>query len=89
MNAPIKTVPFLGKGNVDVYQENKIRLGDTFKEKKSVSQFNEQPFQDIANYPMQEDVKKITKRKNRSGCESFMDAWWNGYTYFVSKCRLL
>jgi hypothetical protein len=55
---PYKTVPFLGKGNVDVYQENKIRLGDTFKEKKSVSQFNEQPFQDIANYPMQEDVKK-------------------------------
>ncbi len=43
---------------MDVYQENKIRLGDTFKEKKSVSQFNEQPFQDIANYPMQEDIKK-------------------------------
>ena len=31
---PYKCVPFLGRGNVDVYEENKLRLGDTFKEKK-------------------------------------------------------
>lgn len=55
---PYKTVPFLGKGNVDVYQENKLRLGDTFKERKSVSQFNEQCFFNIEKYPMHSEVKK-------------------------------
>lgn len=55
---PYKTVPFLGKGNVDVYQENKLRLGDTFKERKSVSQFNEQCFFNVEKYPMHSEIKK-------------------------------
>lgn len=70
---PYKTVPFLGKGNVDVYEENKLRLGDTFKEKKSVSQFNEQCFNDIDNYPMNHEVKN--KIKN-SKIEYDVDPFW-------------
>jgi hypothetical protein len=48
---PYKTVPFLGKGNVDVGQENSLRLGDTFKEKKSVCQINETQYVNLNNFP--------------------------------------
>jgi hypothetical protein len=75
---PYKTVPFLGKGNVDVYQENKLRLGDTFKEKKSVSQFNEQCFFDVGKYPMNTNVKK---KMQQSKIESdVMPQWMRGGT---------
>jgi len=70
---PYKTVPFLGKGNVDVYQENKLRLGDTFKEKKSVSQFNEQTFFDVEKYPMHSNIKK---KMNQSKIESDAEPSW-------------
>ena len=70
---PYKTVPFLGKGNVDVYQENKLRLGDTFKEKKSVSQFNEQCFNDIDNYPLNNELKE---KIHRSKIETDVDPLW-------------
>jgi hypothetical protein len=49
---PYKTVPYLGKGNVDVGQENDLRLGDTFKEKKSISRLNENPYINLNNYPL-------------------------------------
>ena len=45
----------------DVYEENKMRLGDTFKEKKSVSQLNEKPQFDVQQYPMQNELKKQYK----------------------------
>lgn len=54
---PYKTVPYLGNGNVDVFKENKIRLGDTFKEKKSVSKLNEKCFNNLGKYPMNEGLK--------------------------------
>jgi hypothetical protein len=58
---PYKSIPFLGRGSVDVYEENKMRLGDTFKEKKSVSQLNEKPQFDVQQYPMQNELKKQYK----------------------------
>lgn len=70
---PYKSVPYLGKGNVDVYQENKLRLGDTFKEKKSVSQFNEQPFNDIEHYPMHDEIRK---KINNTKIESDVNPLW-------------
>jgi hypothetical protein len=38
-----------------------MRLGDTFKEKKSVSQLNEKPQFDVQQYPMQNELKKQYK----------------------------
>jgi len=48
---PYKTVPFLGKGNVDVGQENSLRLGDTMKEKKSVVKINETQYVNLNTFP--------------------------------------
>jgi hypothetical protein len=70
---PYKTVPYLGKGNVDVYNENKLRLGDTFKERKSVSQFNEQCFNDLDNYPLNEELKE---KLYKSKIETDVDPLW-------------
>ncbi len=50
---PYKTVPYLGKGNVDVGRENEMRLGDTFKEKKSVCRINESQYINLNKYPLQ------------------------------------
>lgn len=58
---PYKTVPYLGNGNVDTYKENKIRLGDIFKEKKSDVKLNEKCYNNIEKYPMQKKVKKKCK----------------------------
>jgi hypothetical protein len=49
---PYKTVPYLGKGNVDVGHENELRLGDTFKEKKSVCRINENAYINLNKYPL-------------------------------------
>ena len=70
---PYKTVPYLGKGNVDVYKENKIRLGDTFKEKKSVSKLNEKCFNNLGKYPINSGLK--TKLDN-SKIESDVHSDW-------------
>ena len=55
---PYKTVPYLGRGNVDVGLENALRLGETLKEKKSVAQVGEKCQQDVDAYPMQGDLRK-------------------------------
>jgi hypothetical protein len=70
---PYKTIPYLGRGNVDVYNENKLRLGDTFKEKKSVSRFNEQCFNDIDKFPIHSDIKE---KKFKSKLETDVDPLW-------------
>ena len=64
---PYKTVPFLGNGNVDVYKENKIRLGDTFIEKKSVSKLNEKCFNNLGKYPMNDGLKNKLKNSKIEG----------------------
>jgi len=62
---PYLTVPFLGRGNAEVSKENKLRMGDTFKDKKSVVQMNEQCFNNLNKYPMNEGMKnKIKGAKN-------------------------
>lgn len=53
-----KTVPYLGRGNVDVGLENDLRKGDTLREKKSVVKINENCQVDVDKYPMQNKLKK-------------------------------
>lgn len=52
------TVPYLGKGNCNVVVESKIKQGDTFKEKKSEIQLNEQPDMDYNSYPLNNELKQ-------------------------------
>lgn len=49
---PYKTVPFLGKGNVDVAVENGLFWGDTLREKKSTVLMNEKQPIDLENFPL-------------------------------------
>lgn len=55
---PYKTVPYLGRGNVDVGLENALRLGETMKEKKSECLLGEKCEQDVASFPMDGSIKK-------------------------------
>jgi len=49
---PYKTVPYLGKGNVDVSLENSLLWGDDLREKKTSIRLNEQNFQSLEMYPL-------------------------------------
>ena len=49
---PYKTVPYLGKGNVDVGMENVLFWGDTLREKKSSVLMNEKNYLDLENFPV-------------------------------------
>jgi len=60
------TVPFLGRGNVEVVKENTLRMGDTFKDKKSVIQMNEQCFNNLNKYPMNDGMKNKIKASNQT-----------------------
>ncbi len=55
---PYKTVPYLGKGNVDVTVENQLKWGDTMREQKSVVQLGEHTYLDLDKYPLHGYVKK-------------------------------
>lgn len=55
---PYKTVPYLGRGNVDVGLENALRLGETLKEKKSAAQVGEVCQQDVNQFPMNKELRK-------------------------------
>ena len=50
-----KTVPYLGRGNVDVGLES-LRFGETL-EKKSIVQLGEKSQQDVKKYPMDKKLK--------------------------------
>jgi len=52
-----KTVPYLGRGNVDVGLENDLFKGDTLREKKSAVKINESCQVDVNKYPMQKQMK--------------------------------
>ena len=65
------SVPYLGRGNVDVGRENELKFGDTFKEKKSVVQMGEMPFLSLENFPIY-DKEVVTKK---SSVES---SWYSG-----------
>ena len=72
------TVPYLGKGSVDVGLENSLRAGDTFKEKKSNVQLNEQPCCDIKKYPIHKDIQKSVTDPNQCVEESAVKGWVRG-----------
>lgn len=72
-----KTVPYLGRGNVDVALENSLRLGDTLKEKKSAIQLGEKNINDLEKYPMQKRLQNMNKA-NRMIEESASNGWIRG-----------
>tara|TARA_A100001011_G_scaffold400745_1_gene518238 strand:- start:463 stop:1023 length:561 start_codon:yes stop_codon:yes gene_type:complete len=72
-----KTVPFLGRGNVDVGLENDLRKGDTLKEKKSAVKFSETCQVNVDKYPMQKKVKSNMTSK-RMIEESAAKGWVRG-----------
>ena len=72
------TVPYLGRGNVDVGLENSLRFGETLKEKKSSVQLNEKAHCDISAYPMAEKVKRTVNNPSRLIEESAAQGWIRG-----------
>ena len=75
---PYKTVPYLGKGNVDVALENSLRFGETLKEKKSTVQLNEKPQCDVGAYPMNNDLKQAISSPSNWIEESASKDWIRG-----------
>jgi len=65
------SVPYLGKGNVDVGKENELKFGDTFKDKKSVVQMSESPFLNLENFPIYDTEIVMKKSSVESG-------WYSG-----------
>jgi len=62
------SLPFLGRGNVDVGAENELKFGETFKDKKSVVQMSELAFLNIDGYPL--------NNKNIGNTVSTVEASW-------------
>ena len=52
LQRPYLTVPYLGKGNVDVNQETFILQGEQNINKKSTNQLSEQSYMKYSNYPL-------------------------------------
>mgnify|MGYP006083931635 CR=1 FL=1 len=73
-----KTVPYLGRGNADVGLENNIRIGDSLKDKKSVSQLNESCQFEVDKYPLQGNLKKNITNSKHLIEESAVDGWIRG-----------
>lgn len=73
-----KTVPFLGRGNVDVGLENDLRVGDTLREKKSILKLNEQCHLNIDKYPLQSDLKQKISDSKYLIEESAVNGWIRG-----------
>ena len=61
---PYKTVPYLGKGNVDVTLENSLLWGDNLREKKSSIQLNEKDLSGLDNYPLMNAERMTDSRKH-------------------------
>lgn len=72
------TVPYLGRGNVDVGLENSLKLGDTFKEKKSATQLGEKTQNDLEKYPLNKDLKSSINNPNQRIEESAVKGWIRG-----------
>ena len=72
------TVPYLGKGNVDVGLENNLKFGDTFKEKKSCSQLTEKEEIDLIGYPMNKQLKQTITDPSKHIEESAVKGWVRG-----------
>tara|TARA_B110001450_G_C17648632_1_gene492321 strand:- start:1385 stop:1945 length:561 start_codon:yes stop_codon:yes gene_type:complete len=72
-----KTVPYLGRGNVDVGMENDLRKGDTLREKKSAVKINEECQVNVDKYPMQKKLQKRLSSKHIVE-ESAANGWVRG-----------
>ena len=75
---PYLTVPYLGKGNVDVGLENSIRLGDTLKEKKSVCKLGENQYLDLGSYPLDKELKKLNHDSSSKIESDAVNGWVRG-----------
>lgn len=61
------TVPYLGRGSVSIDEEDRLRLGDSFRDKKSKILMEEQCQNNISKYPMNKGLKhKLEGCKNTS-----------------------
>ena len=72
------TVPYLGRGNVDVGLENSLKFGDTLKEKKSSSQLNEKTYCDLNEYPLHKDLQSSVVDPKKHIEESAVKGWIRG-----------
>lgn len=72
------TVPYLGRGNVDVGLENTLKFGDTLKEKKSYSQLNEKEYCNLNEYPLQKDLRSDMTNPKKRIEESAVKGWIRG-----------
>jgi hypothetical protein len=70
---PYKTVPYLGKGNVDVGLENSLLWGDSLREKKSTVKLTENPNLGLDNYPLMNPERMTDPRLH---IESSASASW-------------
>jgi hypothetical protein len=61
---PYKSVPYLGKGNVDVTTENNLFWGDTLREKKSSVLMNEKQLVDLENFPLMNKERFTDPRRH-------------------------
>lgn len=75
---PYKSVPYLGKGNVDVGLENSLRFGETLREKKSAVGLNEKPQCDVSKYPMNHKLKGTISNPSNLIEESAVKGWIRG-----------
>ena len=73
-----KTVPYLGKGNVDVVLESNLKAGDTLKDKKSATQLGESCFMEINKYPLDEELKSSYTDDKKMVEESAAKGWIRG-----------
>ena len=72
------TVPYLGKGNIDVGLENSLKFGDTLKESKSSAQLGEKTQQDLEKYPLNTDIRKSLNNPSQRIEESAVKGWVRG-----------
>jgi len=72
------TIPFLGRGNVDVGMENNLKFGDTFKEKKSAVLLTEKCQNNIKDYPFHKKLKSSLGDSNKRLEESAVKGWVRG-----------
>jgi len=70
---PYKTVPYLGKGNVDVGLENQLLWGDSLREKKSIIKLNENECVGLEDYPLMNAEQLTDPRRH---IESIADKNW-------------
>ena len=73
-----KSIPYLGRGNVDVGLESSLKFGDTMKEKKSCSQLNETCYTNLEEYPLYGELRSSLSDPKQLIEESPVQGWIRG-----------